>query len=351
MASNNRAAQINKVIKVVRKRFQPAEANIDRSLIEHLLFACCLENSLHEDAERVFATLSKSFYDWNEVRVTSIRELATIMKPLNDPPQAATRLKRVLHSVFETHYSFDLEGMKKQNIGQAVKQLDKYNGSTSFTVAYVTQNALGGHSIPINKGLLEAMRVVGVISDAEASKGRVPGLERSVPKSKGVELGTLLHQLGVELHRSPYGPTTRKLLLEIDPKCKDRLPKRPSKKALEEAKAAAEAEAKAAEAAAKEAARAEAQAKRTAAAQKKKVASTPVSKKDPVAKPAPRKTVATTKAAKKKTTSKKTTTRKKSVPKKTAKTKKAAKKKTLRTSVKKKKKKSTTKRLTKRKPR
>lgn len=230
MASNNRAAQINKVIKVVKKHYQPVEPQKDRTVLEHLLFACCLENSLHADVAKVMEVLTKDYFDWNEVRVTSIRELAEVMKPLNDPEESATRLKRVLQSVFESHYSFDLEPLRKQNIGAAIKQLEKYNGATPFAVAYVTQNALGGHSIPVNQGLLQAMLSVGVVTENEASKNAVPGLERTVPKTKGHEIGTLMHQLGVELHRSPYGPVIRKLLLEIEPKCKDRLPKRPSKK-------------------------------------------------------------------------------------------------------------------------
>jgi endonuclease-3 len=162
-----------------------------------------------------------------------VKELAEVCKPLNDPTEAATRLKRVLQSVFETHYSFDLEPLKKGNIGVAVKTIEKYNGSTPFTAAYVTQQALGGHSIPINQGLLQSMLIVGVVSDGEAAKGTVPGLERAVPKSKGAEVGSLLHQLGVEMFRSPYGPTIRKMLVEIEPDAKDHLPKRP--KAGEEA--------------------------------------------------------------------------------------------------------------------
>jgi hypothetical protein len=58
----------------------------------------------------------------------------------------------------------------------------------------------------------------------------VPGLERAVPKSKGAEIGSLLHQLGVEVGRNPYGQQARKLLLEIDPTCKDRLPKRATRR-------------------------------------------------------------------------------------------------------------------------
>ena len=206
MASKNRAALVNKVLKVVKKHFKPTPPVKDRSLLEHLVFACCAENSPYDAAERVFHSLTNDYYDWNEVRVSTVRELAEACKPLNDPNEAATRMKRVLQSVFETHYSFDLEPLKKQNIGAAVKQIEKYNGASPFVVAFVTQQALGGHSIPTNQGLLASLRIVGVITDAEAAKGVVPGLERTVPKSKGAEVGSQLHQLGVEMHRSPYGP-------------------------------------------------------------------------------------------------------------------------------------------------
>ncbi len=230
MASKNRAALVNKALKVVKKHYKPAAPlPKDRTLLEHLVLACCLENSGYDAAERVFHALKTDYFDWNEVRVSTIRELAEVCKPLNDPNESATRIKRVLQSVFETHYSFDLEPLKKQNIGAAVKQLEKYNGSSPFVVAFVTQQALGGHSIPTNQGLLESLRIVGVITDAEAAKGVVPGLERTVPKSKGAEVGSQLHQLGIEMHRSPYGPTIRKMLLEIEPDAKDRLPKRPTK--------------------------------------------------------------------------------------------------------------------------
>jgi hypothetical protein len=229
MASKNRAALINKVLKVVKKHYKPAAPSKDRTLLEHLLFACCLENSPYEAAERAFQSLTTDYFDWNEVRVSTVRELAEVCKGLNDPGDAATRIKRMLQSVFETHYSFDLEPLKKQNIGAAVKTLEKYNGSSPFVVAYVTQQALGGHSIPTNQGLLESLRIVGVITDAEAAKGLVPGLERTVPKSKGAEVGSQLHLLGIEMHRSPYGPAIKKLLLEIEPAAKDRLPKRPTK--------------------------------------------------------------------------------------------------------------------------
>src|SRR3954453_13352361 len=229
MATPNRSALIARTLKVVRKHYKPVVQPKDRSVLEHLLFACLLEDSPQEAAEQVFQALKKDYLGWNEVRVSTVRELTDALKPLVNPAASAARLKQTLHAVFESVYEFDIESLKKQNIGQAAKLLQKYNGTTPFVVAYVTQNALGGHAIPLNQGTLIALRAVRLISDAEFKQAVVPGLERTVPKNKGAEVGSLLHQLGVEVGRNPYGPAARKLMLEIDPNCKDNLPKRPTK--------------------------------------------------------------------------------------------------------------------------
>jgi endonuclease III len=229
MAIPNRAAKITKAHKVLKKHYQPASAPTDRTLFEHLLYASCLENAPYEKADEAFARLQQLYFDWNEVRVTTISELAEVVAGLPNSATAATRLKRTLQSVFEAHYSFDLESLKKQNIGKAVKQLEGYQGVTPFAVSYVTQHALGGHAIPVDEGALKSLLVLGVIDEAEAKKNIVPGMERAVSKSKGIEFGSLLHQVGADFHASPHSTKVRAILLEIDPEAKDRFPKRGKK--------------------------------------------------------------------------------------------------------------------------
>ena len=229
MALPNRAALIKKTIRVLRKHFAPCTPAKDRTLLEHMLFACLLENSSHEAAEKAFASITTDYFDLNEVRVSSVKELSESFRGLTDPAASAARLKRTLHSMFETVYAFDVEILKKQNLGQAVKTIERYDGSTPFVVAYVTQTALNGHAIPVNDGLMLSFQTIGIVSNSEIKKRVVPGLERTIPKSKGIEVASLLHNLGVEVGRNPYGQVARKLLLEIDPACKDRLPKRAPK--------------------------------------------------------------------------------------------------------------------------
>ena len=130
MAISNRTALLTKTVKVLREHYQPVPPSANRSLFEHLLLGCCLENSMPAEAEQVFKTLNEQFFDWNEVRVSTVRELAEAMQPLTDPEDAARRLRNILQSVFESAYAFDLEELRKQNIGQAVKQPEGHRGTT-----------------------------------------------------------------------------------------------------------------------------------------------------------------------------------------------------------------------------
>ncbi|MBN1852198.1 MAG: hypothetical protein JW829_05710 [Pirellulales bacterium] len=229
MAVTNRADLIARTHQVLKRHFKPVHPP-KRSVFEHMLYACCLENSGHDAADEAFSKLRDQFIDWNEIRVSTTIELTEVMKGLSDPKDTAVRIKRILQGVFEATYSFDLESLTKENIGQAANKIRNLDGTTSFVVAYVIQQGLAGHAIPVNSGLIDAFRILGIISDSEAAKGTIPGLERAISKNNGIEVSSILHHLGVLFHQKPYSLAVRKLLLEIAPDCKNSLPKRPSKK-------------------------------------------------------------------------------------------------------------------------
>lgn len=230
MPTPNRSALIEKTHKVLKKHYKPVLPNSDRPLLEQLLFACVLENAHYEPAEEVFARLTTTFFDLNEVRVTTVRELSEVMQALPDPGAAAERVRRALQSVFEATYAFELEALKKQNLGQAIQRLEKFKGTTPFAVGYVTQATLGGHAIPLDQGALKALAILGIATPAEEKSGNVTGLERTVGKAKGAEFASLLHQLGADLIAKPFSPELHKVLLEINADAKERLPKRQPKK-------------------------------------------------------------------------------------------------------------------------
>ena len=237
MASESRTTQFVHLHKILKKHYKPVAADSQRSVLEHLLFACVLEDAHYEPAEESFAGLVHTFFDWNEVRVTSIAELAEVMASLPDPRRAANRVKRVLHSLFEDNFTFDLEGLRKQNQGPTVQWLEKLEGTDHFVIAYVVQAGLGGHAIPVDIGTLRALYAMDLATEDDLASGTVAGLERAIAKAKGMEFGSLLHQLGADFAANPYAPKMRALLLEVNPECESRLPsRRDAKKAQSAAK-------------------------------------------------------------------------------------------------------------------
>ena len=229
MAISNRAAIYNTIYLILKKHYKPVVPPADYSVLQHALYACCLENAQYHHADEAYSKVMQTYFDLNEIRVTTVAELGELMKGLPDPSGAAMRFKQILQNVFESCYSFDIDLLRKQNIGKAVKSLEKYQ-ATPFVVSYVTQQGLEGHSIPKDSGVMQVLYIVGAITAAEVKQGKSPGLERAISKKKGPEFSSLLHQLGADLFKTPRAPAVRAILLEIDPTAKERLPKRKTTK-------------------------------------------------------------------------------------------------------------------------
>ncbi len=100
------------------------------------------------------------------------------------------------------------------------------DGSSRFVVAYVTQAALDGHSIPVDAGTMSVFRVLDLVTEKEAAAGEVPGMDRAIAKSKGPEFASLIHQLGADYSANPFSPNAREIILAIDPGAAERFPQR-----------------------------------------------------------------------------------------------------------------------------
>lgn len=215
MSATNRAKLITKLQTALKKHYDVAPATPSRPLLEHALYACLLEDCPADLADEGLAKLEQDYFDWNEVRVTTVTELAAVLSSLPDPNKAAQRLKSILQSIFEEFYSFDLDHLKKENLGKAVAKFEGMSSMTPFVLSYIIQQGLGGHSIPIDYSAMVVMLVTGIASQSEASDGRVPGLERAVPKSKGVEFAALIHQPAVALSMDPKDKNARTFLESV----------------------------------------------------------------------------------------------------------------------------------------
>ncbi len=232
MSSTNRAAKYEALHKALKKHFKPLPEAGERTVLEHLLYACCLENARAEHADEAFAKLQQAYFDWNEVRVTTAVELGEALHCLPNAVHAGHRIKKCLQALFEARYQYDIEDLKKANLSKAVAEIEAWKGVTPFILNYVSQQALGGHAIPAGEATLEALVQLEIITLAEAEKKTLPGVERAIPKTKGNEFSSLLHQFAMEFSLNPKNPLALAVFKEmgVNPKPKQVAPKVPEKK-------------------------------------------------------------------------------------------------------------------------
>lgn len=209
----------------LKKKFPlptPEAADETRPVLEELIYAICREGTTSADADRAYHHLRKVFIDWNEVRVSTVQEVAEVLRPLPNAGLRAGWIIALLQAVFEMSYSYNLDELEKKGLKQAARQLSRYfdakdlerlglkqaakqitryKNMNDFAVAWVVQRRLGGHAIPLDGPTLRVLHRLGAIEDTEpesleALRGSI---EHVIPKTRGPEFTDLISVLAKEL--------------------------------------------------------------------------------------------------------------------------------------------------------
>src|SRR5262249_18482594 len=196
--TTNKQRLLTQLFHAFKNSYQPAEAE-PRPVLEQFLYGICREGATREQADRAFKGLREEFFDWNEVRVSSPREVEEALADLPGAEQRAERVISFLQEVFEANFSFDLEPLHKKGVKQAAKALARYQAADDYVIAWVVQQSLGGHAVPLDAPTLRAVQRLGLIDrDQEDREALRTSLEHLVPKAKGPAFTELVSHLGHE---------------------------------------------------------------------------------------------------------------------------------------------------------
>ncbi|MFO0813133.1 MAG: hypothetical protein U0796_07935 [Gemmatales bacterium] len=188
MSSANKQKVLAKLGSLVKKIDEPAPLDV----LNRMVYAVCREGTSREEADQAFESLNKSFFDLNEVRVSAAREVARALQSLPDNMNRAERIISILQEVYETTFSFDLEGLHKKGLKQAQKMLERYRGSSPFLVAYVIRHSMDGHAMPVDEDSLRCLKRLGIVEDLTDVEAAQAALENLVPKTKGIAVAEAL---------------------------------------------------------------------------------------------------------------------------------------------------------------
>ena len=172
-----------KLVTALQKLYGKSVPKIELSVVETMLFAACLEDNPWALAESNLKKVLTSYFDLNEIRVSSVSELEHTLASLKDADWKGLRIRSILRFVFETTYSYDYEKLRRQTLEQAVKTLKKVNDITPFIRDFILHEILGGHVICLDDSMMTAARWLGLIpakADVhEASEFLKGGIKKS----------------------------------------------------------------------------------------------------------------------------------------------------------------------------
>jgi endonuclease III len=196
MATQSKAQLLTDVHALLKRRYKPkADRNATRlSVLKAVVYGICHEDTTREQANQAISRFNDEFFDWNEIRVSSLEEIQESLAGIAEPEPKAQRIRRFLRQLFNRTYGFTLDSLVKKPLKEALKVLQTYEAfSSDYVTATVIQQALGGHAIPIDKAAHRVLHRLG-ISEPDVSTLRAV-VERAVPKNRGAEFLDLIEDL------------------------------------------------------------------------------------------------------------------------------------------------------------
>jgi endonuclease III len=196
MATPSKTQFLTDVQALLKKRYKIGPSLEKLTILEAVIYGIIHEDSSRKQANEALDRFKDGFFDWNEVRVSSLEEIQGVLAGMTDAEGRAFRIRRFLRQLFEKTYGFNLDQLTKKPQKESVKALEEYDAMASdYVLATVTRLALAGHAIPVDAPTLRALRRLGIADDSTDVPTLRATLERAVPKNRGVEFSDLIEEL------------------------------------------------------------------------------------------------------------------------------------------------------------
>lgn len=187
-----------KFVSALQKLYGKSVPKIELPVVETMLFAACLEDNPWAHADAGLKKLLGSFFDLNEIRVSSVNELELILAPLNQADWKGLRIRSILRFIFETTYSYDFEKLRRQTLEQAVKTLKKLPDITPFIRDFVLHEILGSHIVCLDNSMLTSAKWLGLVPENSDVHEGSEYLKGGLKKSEVSEFCYLLRCLATD---------------------------------------------------------------------------------------------------------------------------------------------------------
>ncbi len=154
-----------------------------------------------KDALRSFQRLSEEFVDWNEVRVSTIKEIRQQIADGPDSLDTAVFIKDFLEHVFRERHSVDLEPLREANITDVRRALKPVRGIDLATIELVLLRVKSHPVLPLNPEMEALVDASGLVKTGDTRDRKAKALFEKCASERVL----LVHHYLLDLSRA-IGP-------------------------------------------------------------------------------------------------------------------------------------------------
>lgn len=183
---------------LLQKDYAKSPPKLKLPVLETMLFAVCLEDNPWDKAEAGYQNLLKSYFDMNEIRVSSVGELEATFSGLKNADWKGLRVRSILRFVFESTYSFDFEKLARLTLESAQKRLRKIDYLSPFVTNFTLQAVLGSHVVCLDDSSHRAAVHLGIVPPESSLDDACEFLKGGLKKAEAFNFAYLLRCLATD---------------------------------------------------------------------------------------------------------------------------------------------------------
>ncbi len=157
--SQEYAKRINKLVRSLKQKYDKIQQPEYDDPVRSLVYAVVSEHMSASETKTIINKLKKHFVDFNDLRVSRPEEIRDIFGNETTPShKTGLMLTEILNQVYNEYDMVSLASLVKMGKRPARKELEKLESASRFVVNYCVLTALGAHTIPLTKKMIEYLR-------------------------------------------------------------------------------------------------------------------------------------------------------------------------------------------------
>ncbi len=193
--SKEHAQRLQRLYRELKRAHPQVEKVTYEDPVEALICGILSERMSEAAAQKALRDITRSFVDWNDLRVSRVEEVAEALgRHAPASRTTALALTAALRGIFDEYHKISLASLKKLGKRPARQDLEKIEGISRFVVNYCLLTALDAHAIPMTEVMADYLKQHGII-EANADGEDLDGfLTRCVAAKDAYEFYALVRR-------------------------------------------------------------------------------------------------------------------------------------------------------------